>query len=151
VQTAIDELDAAQVRTHTRAPDAVPERDAKRRRLMQRLDELRGYVFKIANDNPEHAAEIVESAGMYLKRLRGPAPRVFCVEPTGISGEVRVTAPRAGDRAAYEFQYRCPWLGEPPRGNETAGRLSRSATRSVSILGAASPKYRLTQSPTSTP
>jgi hypothetical protein len=105
VQTAIDDLSTAQVRTHTRAPDSVAARDAKRTVLMQRLDELRGYVWKIANDNPEHAAEIVESAGMYLKRLRGPAPRVFSVEPTGISGEVNATAPRVGDRAAYEFQY----------------------------------------------
>lgn len=105
VQAAIDALSAAEVRTLTRAPDAVPDRDAKRLVLMTRLDELRGYVNRIANRNPDHCAEIVESAGMYLKRLRGPAPQVWGAWPGSHSGEVDVTAPRAGDRAAYEFQY----------------------------------------------
>ncbi|HTQ45186.1 MAG TPA: hypothetical protein VMI75_20645 [Polyangiaceae bacterium] len=105
VRSAIDVLDAAEVRTHTRAPDSVTDRDAKRMVLMQRLDELRAYVFKIACDNPDHVAEIVASAGMYLKQLRGPSPQVFAAEPGSHSGEIDVTAPRAGDRAAYEFQY----------------------------------------------
>ena len=47
----------------------------------------------------------VESADMYLKQLRGPLPQVFAAEPGSHSGEIDVTAPRAGDRAAYEFQY----------------------------------------------
>jgi hypothetical protein len=104
-QGAIDDLHAAEVRTHTRAPDSVPDRDAKRGVLSQRLDELRSYVSKICNANPDHAAEIVESAGMYLKQLRGPAPRVFALGRGDHSGEVKVTFPRAGDRAAYEPQY----------------------------------------------
>ena len=105
VESAIDDLDAAEVRTHTRAPDSVTDRDGKRKVLERRLDELRGYVFKIASDNPDHAAEIVASADMYLKRLRGPPPQGFAAEPGSRSGEIDVTAPRAGDRAAYEFQY----------------------------------------------
>lgn len=105
VQATIDTLSAAEVRTLTRAPDSVPDRDAKRLVLMTRLDELRNYVFTIANRNPDHCAEIVESAGMYLKKLRGPSPQVWGAEPGSRSGEVDVTAPRVGDRAAYEFQY----------------------------------------------
>jgi hypothetical protein len=117
VEAAIDDLDAAQVRTHTRAPDSVTARDAKRMVLMQRLEELRDYVWKIAIENLEHAAEIVESAGMYLKRLRGPEPQGFAAGPGDHSGEVHVTAPRHGDRAAYEFQHsldgKQTWLGFP--------------------------------------
>lgn len=105
VETAIGDLDAAQVRTLTRAPDSFSDRDGKVVTLMQRLDELKNYVSKIANDDPEHCAEIAESAGMYLKQLRGRGPQVFGAKRGRRSGEVDVTAPWAGDRAAYEFQY----------------------------------------------
>jgi hypothetical protein len=105
VEAAIEDLSKAQTRTLSRAPDSVPARDAKRMALVQRLDELRAYVWNIANENLEHAAAIVESAGMYLKRLRGSRARVFRADPGRVSGEVEVTAPRAADRAAYEFQY----------------------------------------------
>ena len=144
VMSAIDDLDAAEVRTLTRALDSVTDRDAKHLVLVQRLDELRGYVFKIAVDNPDHCAEIVESADMYLKRLRGPSPRVFAAKPGSHSGEIDVTAPYAGDRAAYEFQYSLDggktWLPFPQvTTNKASATLERQKPGSTVHL-----RYRVT-------
>lgn len=117
VQAAIDALDEEETRTLTRVRDAVPARNEKRLVLVARLQHLAAYVQSIADANPEHAASIIESAGMYVKKRRGHGGRVFGAEPTGISGEARLTAPKAGDRAAYEFQYSLDggktWLGLP--------------------------------------
>jgi hypothetical protein len=104
VQAAIDDLFDAEARTLTRAPDSVPARDQKRLVLVTRLESLRDYVQSIADANPEQAATIIESAGMYVKRVRGPAGRVFTATQR-LSGEVDLSAPSAGDRAAYEFKY----------------------------------------------
>jgi hypothetical protein len=84
--------------------------------LVSLLQRLAAYVEAIAIANPEHAAEIVESAGMYLKRAGGPRGRPFHAKQTR-AGEIEVFAPRAGGSAAYEFQYSLDggrtWLGTP--------------------------------------
>jgi hypothetical protein len=116
VQAAIDDLSEAEARTLTRAPDSVAARDEKRVFLRIQLEMLKVYVQGIANANPEQAGSIIESAGMYVKRGRGPAGRVFGAKQ-GKSGEVDLSAPKAGDRAAYEFQYSLDgggtWLSLP--------------------------------------
>jgi hypothetical protein len=105
VQQAIDDLSEAETRTLSRAPDAVAARNEKRRDLVALLQYLVAYVQAIATANPEHAASIAESAGMYLKKLGGRGPQVFAAEDGDHSGEVKVYFPKAGDRAAYEVQY----------------------------------------------
>jgi hypothetical protein len=104
IQAAIDDVDDAQTTTLTRLKDSVAARDEKRVVLLSRLESLRGYVQAIANANPEHAGSIIESAGMYVKNVRGPAGRVFSAKQRK-SEEVELSVPSAGDRAAYEFQY----------------------------------------------
>ena len=103
---------------------------------MSRLQQLRAYVEAIATANLENAASIVESAGMYLKRTRGPARRVFSARPGRVSGEVDLVAPSAGDRAGYEFQYSLDggvtWLGLPEpftnKASVTVRGLKRGST-----------------------
>ena len=116
VTTAIDDLAAAEAATLTRAMDTVSLRDTKRDALAALLEHLRIYVQAIADANPEHAATIIQSAGMSVKDARGPGPRVFRVKTKG-GGVVDVILPSAGDRAAYEVQYSLDggksWLGVP--------------------------------------
>jgi hypothetical protein len=117
VRKAIDALDAAQTYRLTRTKGSAEVRDAKRVALLLLLEQLKTYVQRIANANAEHAVSIIESAGMYVKNVRGPAPRVFTVKQGRVSGEVDVGVPKAGERAGYEFQYSLDggktWLGVP--------------------------------------
>ena len=105
VQAAIDDLSEAQTATATRAKVTYPVRDDKRRDLVALLQQLAAYVQAVAYAHPDNAVSIVESAGMYLKRLRGPGPRVFRARAGKVCTEVDVEAPSAGRGAGYEFQY----------------------------------------------
>lgn len=129
VQAAIDDLDAAAATVFTRAVGTVERRDGKRRVLVERLQHLAAYVQSIADANPEYAAAIIESAGMDVKKVGKPAPRVYRARRGRVSGEIAIVVPSAGDRAGYEHQY-ClddgkTWLPFPqPFTNETAVTLS---------------------------
>ena len=103
VEQRIDDLAKAESETLTRRGDAVSVRNDKRLALVMLLEQMRSYVQRVANANPEQAATIIGSAGMYLKNVRGPAPRVFHAKQRG-STEVDLIFPSAGDRAAYECQ-----------------------------------------------
>jgi hypothetical protein len=129
LQAAIDVLADAQAKTLSRAKDTVAVRNSKRRALLALLDQLRSYVQSIANANPDYAAAIAESAGMYLKDSRGRGGSVFTVKQLR-SGEVEVSAPSAGQHAAYEFQYSLDggltWLGlEQPVTTKTTATVPR--------------------------
>jgi hypothetical protein len=117
VEAAIDDLFAAQTTTLNGPKGSVTARDEKRIVLVVRLQQLAAYVEAIATANYENAASIVESAGMYLKRTRGPARRVFTAKRGSVSGEVDLVVPKAGNRGGYEFQYSLDggmtWLGLP--------------------------------------
>jgi hypothetical protein len=117
VQAALEDLFEAQAATLSGNKSSVPARDGKRTVLVLRLQQLRSYVEAIATANPENAASIIESAGMYLKTGGGPAGRVFTAKPGRVSGEVDLVAPKAGNRAGYEFQHSLDggmtWLGLP--------------------------------------
>jgi hypothetical protein len=116
VEAATDVLFDAETKTQTRVVESVSERNAKRKALVALLQRLASYVQAIAIANPAHAAEIVESAGMYLKKAGGPRGRIFHAKQIR-AGAIRVFAPYAGDGAAYEFQYSLDggrtWLGTP--------------------------------------
>jgi hypothetical protein len=104
VETATDALFESETRTLTRVVDSVTDRNAKRMTLVALLQRLADYVRTIAIANREHAAEIVESAGMYLKNPGGRKKQTFHTEQTRLN-EIEVFCPSAGSGAAYEFQY----------------------------------------------
>lgn len=102
---AIDALAQAEVVASTRVAGGAAARNTKRQDVKLMLEKLGTYVQAVANANFANAYEIVESAGMFVKSSRGRRPVSFHAALTGHSGEVRVVAPSAGDRAAYEFQF----------------------------------------------
>jgi hypothetical protein len=105
IEAAIEDLQSAQASTLMRTKGTTDVRDGKRTTLLSRLEYLKAYVEAIANDHPDNATAIIESAGMHVKDKKGPPGRVFTARPGRVSGEVELVAPRAGDRSAYEFQY----------------------------------------------
>jgi hypothetical protein len=105
VSGAVNALQAAETAALTRATGTVATRNEKRATLVMLLELLRGYVQSVADASPENAISIIESSGLALRKTTVHAPRVFAAKATTLSGTVKLTAPLAGRRAAYRWQY----------------------------------------------
>jgi hypothetical protein len=106
VEAAIDVLANAETATLTRRAGTVEDRNTKRHKVKILLEQLCSYVQRVADANREHAVSIIESAGMSVKKKGGPKQRTFTAKMGLVSGMVILIAPQAGNRAAYEWQYR---------------------------------------------
>jgi hypothetical protein len=62
-------------------------------------------VEKVADAAPEHAAAIIQSASMNVKKVTVRARRVFAVKPAAVSGSVVLVTAHAGRLAAYEWAF----------------------------------------------
>ena len=105
VEAAIEALAVAQTATRTRTLGAVALRDEKRLALITLLQQLGVHVQARADADVENAASIIEGAGMSVKRRSVPAARVFAAKRGKVSGSVTLVAPKAGNRAGYEWAY----------------------------------------------
>ena len=148
VQAATDDLFHAETAALTRAKGAVATRDEKRIALVMLLQRLLSYVQSCADAEPEHAASIIETSGMAVKRPRVQLPRVFSAKPGAVSGSVKLVAPQAANRAGYEWGYSldgaATWESLPftVQANTTVSGLKPGATvhfryRAVTKDGAA--------------
>jgi len=103
---AVNDLEVAQTAALTRAKGAVEVRNEKRAALVTLLADLRAYVQTIANAAPpEHAAAIIQSAGMNVRKTPVHKPRVFAAIQGSVTGSVKLVAPFAGPRSAYDWQW----------------------------------------------
>lgn len=118
VASVLGELATAETQALTRVKGAVAARNEKRAALVSLLQQLRSYVQVTADANPENASSIIESAGMAVRKAPTRAPRVFAARQGALSGAVKVEAPSAGHRAAYEWEYSVDggksWIALPP-------------------------------------
>jgi hypothetical protein len=105
VEAAIEALAVAQTATLTRMVGTVATRDEKRRALVMLLEQLRSHVQAAADADLEHAVVIIENAGMEVKRPRTVRARVFTAKQGLVSGSVEILAPKAANRAGYEWAY----------------------------------------------
>ena len=128
VRSAIQELHDAQVATLTRTRGTAAARDRKLAFLVGLLVRLKGYVEGVADDDPEHAVAIIESAGMHVKRSTARSKAAFDVRQGRVSGSVRLAARSAGDRAAYLWEWR-------PDGGSTWHRLPQTIQARTVVSG----------------
>jgi hypothetical protein len=128
LQSAIDDLQAAETDAQTRARGAVATRNAKRSTLVALLQQLRTYVQTRADASPESAPAIIESAGIAVRKPMPPVARGFHSRPGRVSGSVELVALSAGDRASYE------WQTSVDEGN-TWTRLPTTLQASTSVAG----------------
>lgn len=105
IASALDDLQVAETVALTRATGAAAVRNEKRAALVSLLELLAAYVQFVADASPENAISIIESAGLAIKKATVRAPRVFAAKSGTVSGSVKLTAPTAGDRASYLWQY----------------------------------------------
>ena len=66
----IASLEEAQTMAATRVMGATALRDARKKKVQDRLDQIRGYVQSVvsANVNASDAAAMIESAGMHVRK-----------------------------------------------------------------------------------
>ena len=106
LSAATNDLETAQSAAHSRVKGAVEIRNEKRAALLTLLSELKAYVQTVANAGPtEHSAAIIQSAGMSVKKTAVRKPRVFAAIQGSVSGSVKLVAPAAGPRAAYDWEW----------------------------------------------
>ena len=105
VDSAVSTLEKAQAAALTRVKGATDTRNTARKALIALMDELRSYVQKISDADPENAAAIIQSAGMAVKKAIVHATRVFAVIQGASSGTVKVVAPSAARRASYDWSW----------------------------------------------
>jgi len=146
VQADIDTLTRAQSTVLSRAHGAATTRDSYLATVRVHLVSLRAYVQTQANGTAaDKAAQLIASSGFSVKR-RGVHPKQRAAAlPGPVSGSVRLTAPFAGKRAAYVWQYSeasGPWtaLAETTRASTridslTPGSFYRFQVRALTRMG----------------
>jgi hypothetical protein len=107
LNTAITDLANAEtaVKAQSRSKSAVTARDQKRAELLTLLEQSKAYVQKMADADPAHGAEIIQSAGMNVRKVPVRTKRVFGVKPGPLSGSVALATGSAGQRASYDWSY----------------------------------------------
>jgi hypothetical protein len=114
LQSDIDALSRAQSAVLSRTRGTPSTRDACLANVRLDLQRLRAYVQTLATKlDAEQAESLIVSAGLYVKK-KGIHPKQRASATSGpVSGSVRLTAPIAGKRASYRWQYAPesgPWL-----------------------------------------
>lgn len=117
ISRAVADLEKAEAAILTRTRGTAATRNEKRTMVGSLLQQLRGYVQVTADGDPANGAAIIESAGMAVRKGPSRPPRVFSAKPGPVSGEVKVIAPKASNRAAYDWEYSIDggvnWLAMP--------------------------------------
>jgi hypothetical protein len=105
LEADIAALAAAEPEALTRGKGAREARDARYVVVRDDLQSLRIYVQIIANQVPNEGPAIIESAGMFVKRV-GHFMKPILEARMGLpSGVVLLIALAQGDRVAYKWQY----------------------------------------------
>lgn len=105
VMAGIAGLQVAQSAAMARTAGTVTARNDKKAALVALLQDLRGYVQKTADADPENSAAIIQSAGLAVKKAPVLRPRVFSAVQGAVSGTVKLVTASAGHRASYDWEY----------------------------------------------
>ena len=97
-------LEAAHIRTYTRASGLAKERDAKLATVALDLASLAMYVQAVADASPGEAEALIASAGLHVKGSSGhPKPNFVAKQGrTSSTARLLVKAPRV--RTSYDWQ-----------------------------------------------
>ena len=105
VTTAVNDFQSAEAGALARTKGAAATRNAKRKALVQLLEQLKTYVQTVADASASDSEGIILSAGMAVRKTAVRPPRVFDAVPGDVSGSVKLVAAAAARRAAYNWQY----------------------------------------------
>jgi hypothetical protein len=103
VTTALDGLDQAEHAAATKAKGTAKARDVALGQVKLLLRHLVGFVQQIADTDPDHAAAIIQSAGLDVRKLNPRQKQVFHAVQS-VSGSVTLFAEVALLASAYDWQ-----------------------------------------------
>jgi hypothetical protein len=101
----VSDLQTAEAGALNRAKGAVATRNAKRAVLVALLQQLRTYVQNVADASPDQAAAIIQGSGLAVRKTPVHKARTFAAGQGDLSGQAKLTAPSAGNRSAYDWEY----------------------------------------------
>ena len=103
LDTVVTKLTDAEVKVAL-LKDVKTARDIAREVVVKALHRLREHVQQIADDNPEHAAEIIESSGFSVKKSNHPPKQPIVPRHLKRSGGVRITVRALGKTVLYIWE-----------------------------------------------
>lgn len=103
--TALGKYSAAETTAQTRAKGTIAARNAAKVVYVGAAHALKARIQQVADANPDQAEAIITSTTLAVKKSPNRQRQGFVAKYGDTSGTVRVTAPAAGARACYEWQY----------------------------------------------
>jgi hypothetical protein len=118
VMASIESLESAESAALSMTAGLKTVRDEKLRVLSNLLLDLAAYVRSVANEHPDSAPAIVESAGMNVVARTTRPKDPFAIRPGRVSGEVLLIAKAIAKVASYDWEMsksgRKTWTRLPP-------------------------------------
>lgn len=105
VAAVLAELRDAEVAASLRTRGTAELRDEKLAALLSLLGRLKAYVQGVADDDPEHAGSIIESAGMSRWKAGAGAKPPFTVKAGRVDGSVLLSVRAAAKDGAYLWEW----------------------------------------------
>jgi hypothetical protein len=105
VTAALTDLETAETAALARTKGAVATRNVKRAALVTLLEQVKAYVQKVADANPQQGAAVIEGSAMAVRKTPVRPKRVFGAAAGALSGSVKLVTDSAGHRVSYEWQY----------------------------------------------
>jgi hypothetical protein len=102
---ALTKYSAAETAAQTRAKGTIAARNAAKVIYIGALHALKARIQQVADANPDQAEAIITSTTLAVKKTTLRQRQVLAAKYGATSGTVHVTAPSAGARASYEWQY----------------------------------------------
>jgi hypothetical protein len=109
-------LRVAQVAAGGRGVGLVQARNSAQLVVMQLAQELLGVVQGVADANAASAAAVIESAGMFVRKVTPPARPAFAVTEGAVTGSARARVKSQGRNATYWWAYSTDqrtWVSAP--------------------------------------
>jgi hypothetical protein len=105
VLASIAALQTAEQSALARTKGAVAARNEQKTVVVGQLEQLKGYAQSVADANLDNSVSIINSAGMAVRKTPAGHPHVLAAKPGPVAGTAKLTAPVAGRRASYNWEY----------------------------------------------
>ncbi|HXC05495.1 MAG TPA: hypothetical protein VNZ86_12125, partial [Bacteroidia bacterium] len=104
ISTQLAVVEADYTVSQTRVKGSVSKMHAELKTLEIALKALAAYVESVANTTPDQAENIIQSAGMTVKKAANRKPKVFTVIQTKVTGQVQVNSKAVSRSSTYIYQ-----------------------------------------------
>jgi hypothetical protein len=100
----LDLLDLAETAAKNKTKGAAEQRNVCLKRVNADADFVLAGVQQVADDNPDEAEAIIQSAGLDVRKSITRSKTDFSVQQGEVSGSVKLVVRASRGRAAYEWQ-----------------------------------------------